>query len=74
MKFPADASWSMRIKLARTAKGLTQADLAIKIGTSRKHLYRLEHGLVSPNDYTQEKLAQCLNVPKETLFKGVKPC
>ncbi|MFD1736608.1 helix-turn-helix domain-containing protein [Bacillus salitolerans] len=50
-----------QLKNARTKRGLTIDELAIKIGTSKEHLLNLEKGLVLPDLPLLEKVASELN-------------
>jgi transcriptional regulator with XRE-family HTH domain len=65
----------MRIKRLRVAKGLTQEQLAKKVGVSRVHVANLEstdraaHHR-TPSLATLEKLAKALGVPVTALLEG----
>ena len=52
----------MKIKHLRTARGLTQAALAKKVGVSREYVARLETGHHDPPLSTLAKLAKALKV------------
>ncbi len=52
----------MKIKHLRTARGLTQAALAKKVGVSREYVARLETGHHDPPLSTLTKLARALGV------------
>ena len=57
-----------RIREEREALGWTQADLAAKIGVSRKTVNTVENGVFVPSTVIALNLAAALNVPVETLF------
>lgn len=52
----------MQLIMARKAAGLTQAELAAKVGMSQSSLARIEAGRVSPSLATLTKLTAALNV------------
>ena len=56
------------LKVRRTAKGWTQADLAIRVGVSRKTINTVENGIFVPSTVLALKLAQALEVSVEELF------
>jgi transcriptional regulator with XRE-family HTH domain len=51
------------VKDARTAKGLTQLQLADKVGISQVQISRIEKGLNSPSIKTVKALAKALRIP-----------
>jgi putative transcriptional regulator len=57
-----------RIKDRRTGLGLTQAELAEKVGVTRKTVNTVENGVFVPSTILALKLAQALNVSVEELF------
>jgi transcriptional regulator with XRE-family HTH domain len=54
-----------RIIWARKRKGLSQERLALNIGTSRRHMIRLEKNLHAPGPVYRQKLAEALDQPPE---------
>lgn len=48
--------------------GLTQAELAEKVGVTRKTVNTVENGIFTPSATLALKLALALNVPVEKLF------
>ena len=56
------------IKERRAELGLTQAELADKVGVTRKTVNTVENGVFTPSATLAIKLAQALNVPVEALF------
>ena len=57
-----------RLKERRTGLGLTQAELAEKVGVTRKTVNTVENGVFTPSATLAIKLAQALSVPVEELF------
>ncbi|MFC4294251.1 helix-turn-helix transcriptional regulator [Novosphingobium tardum] len=61
------------LREAREAAGLTQAELAVRIGVSRKTINTVENGVFVPSTVIALKLAAALGTPVETLFALVGP-
>jgi putative transcriptional regulator len=61
-----------RVREAREAKNLTQAQLADLIGTSRKTVNTVENAVFVPSTVIALKLAQALGEPVEALFSIVE--
>ncbi len=59
---------TVKIRPHRRKKGLTQADLAAKIGVSRQTIISIEKGACVPSTFLALKLAQALKRPVEELF------
>jgi putative transcriptional regulator len=57
-----------RIREAREAKGLTQAELAARVGVSRKTVNTVENAVFVPSTVIALKLARALGEPVEALF------
>ena len=57
-----------RIREERERLGWTQADLAARIGVSRKTVNTVENGIFVPSTVIAIKLAQAFSVPVEQLF------
>ena len=57
-----------RLKERRTELGLTQAELAEKVGVTRKTVNTVENGVFVPSALLAIKLAQALKLPVEELF------
>ena len=57
-----------RIKEKRSEVGLTQAELAEKVGVTRKTVNTVENGVFIPSALLALKLAEALSVPIEELF------
>jgi putative transcriptional regulator len=57
-----------RLKDFRTELGLTQAELAERIGVTRKTVNTVENGVFTPSATLAIKLAQALGVSVEQLF------
>jgi len=56
------------LREARTAAGLTQAQLAELIGVSRKTINTVENGVFTPSTTLALKLARALKTSVEELF------
>ncbi len=56
------------IREARSARGWTQAELAERVGVSRKTINTVENGVFVPSTIIALKLAQALEMPVEELF------
>ena len=59
---------SGRIRELRHLRGLSQTELANKIGCQKPHVSDLERGVKSPGIATIAKLAEALEVEPEELF------
>ncbi len=57
-----------RLREARTEAGLTQAELAERIGVSRKTINTVENGVFVPSTTLALKLARALKTSVEELF------
>jgi putative transcriptional regulator len=57
-----------RLRGAREAKGWTQAELAERIGVSRKTVNTVENGVFTPSTVVALKLAAALGCAVEDLF------
>lgn len=57
-----------KLREARTAAGLTQAQLAELIGVSRKTINTVENGVFVPSTTLALKLARALKTSVEELF------
>ncbi len=53
----------------RTKKGLTQEELAEKVGITRQTVISIEKGNYTPSVYLALKLASLFKVPVEEIFK-----
>jgi putative transcriptional regulator len=58
-----------RLKDARTAAGLTQAELAERVGVSRKTVNTVENGVFVPSTTLALKLARALACRVEDIFR-----
>jgi putative transcriptional regulator len=59
---------SNKLKERRAERGLTQADLAEKVGVTRKTVNTVENGVFTPSATLALKLAQALELTVEELF------
>jgi len=57
-----------RLKVQRAISDVTQAELAIKAGVTRKSVNAIETGRMVPSVLLALKLARALEVPIETIF------
>ncbi len=57
-----------RLRAAREARSWTQADLAARIGVSRKTINTVENGVFVPSTIIALKLAEAFGEPVERLF------
>ena len=57
------------LKAARATAGLTQAELAERIGVTRKTINTVENGVFVPSTVLSLKLARALGTTVETLFQ-----
>jgi len=57
------------LKAARTAAGLTQQELAERVGVSRKTINTVENGVFVPSTVLALKLAAALGTTVEALFE-----
>jgi putative transcriptional regulator len=64
----AERRLANRLKDMRSAKGLTQADLAVQVGVSRKTINTVENGVFVPSTTLALALARTLNTSVEALF------
>lgn len=64
----ADPRLGTHLKAARTAAGLTQAELAERAGVSRKTINTVENGVFVPSTTLALSLARALGTTVEALF------
>jgi putative transcriptional regulator len=57
-----------RLHELRTRRGLTQAELAEKVGVSRKTINTVENGIFIPSTVLALRLARALGTSVEALF------
>jgi len=57
-----------RLKERRTERGWTQAELAERVGVTRKTVNTIENGVFVPSALLALKLARALGQPVELLF------
>jgi putative transcriptional regulator len=60
------------LRAAREAAGWTQAQLAERVGVSRKTINTVENGVFIPSTLLALKLARALGKPVEALFSIVE--
>ena len=58
-----------RLKAVRTDAGLTQAELAERVGVTRKTINTVENGIFIPSTVLALKLARALSTSVEGLFQ-----
>ena len=64
----ADRRLEVHLKAARVEAGLTQAELALKVGVTRKTINTVENGVFIPSTILALGLARALGVTVEALF------
>lgn len=64
----AETRLGARLKEVRTEAGLTQAELAERVGVSRKTVNTVENGVFVPSTLLALGLARALRVKVEDLF------
>ncbi|WP_066798851.1 helix-turn-helix transcriptional regulator [Sphingomonas soli] len=64
----ARATLGNHLKSMRVQAGLTQAELAERVGVSRKTVNTVENGVFTPSATLALQLARALGVPVEALF------
>lgn len=57
-----------KIGEVRKSKGISQTDLAIKVGVDRTHLNKVENGKVRPSTTLLEKIAEALHCSVKDFF------
>ena len=65
----AETVLKTRLKEARTAAGLTQAELAVRVSVSRKTINTVENGVFVPSTILSLLLAKALGTTVEDLFQ-----
>jgi putative transcriptional regulator len=60
------------LREARVAVGWTQAELAERVGVSRKTINTVENGIFVPSTVLALKLARALGLPVEGLFNLIE--
>lgn len=60
------------LREARVAAGWTQAELAERVGVSRKTINTVENGIFVPSTVLALKLARALGLPVEGLFNLIE--
>lgn len=68
MTVVADRKLGNRLKEARTARDLTQTELAERIGVSRKTVNTVENGVFIPSTVLALAMAEELKVKVEDIF------
>ena len=58
-----------RLKVLRAEHDLTQADLAERVGVSRKTINTIERGVFVPSTVLSLKIARLFGVPVEDIFQ-----
>jgi len=64
----ADSVLGNRLKDLRAERGWTQAELAERVGVTRKTINTVENGVFTPSTVLALKLARAFDLPVETLF------
>ncbi len=61
-----------RLKVLRAERNWTQAELAARVGVSRKTINTIERGVFAPSAILALKLARAFAVPVEEIFSLVE--
>lgn len=64
----AEALLANRLKELRAELGWTQAELAERVGVTRKTINTVENGVFTPSTVLALKMARAFGLPVETLF------
>lgn len=67
-----DRQFGLFVKKLREEKGLSQEDLASKMGNNYQNISRLERGQITPTLFWCFKLAEALDVSLSNLLKVFK--
>ena len=59
---------NIRLKTARVSRGMTQLQLAEKIGRKEIDVSRYETGRARPDPYTKRRIAEVLQKPTYEIF------
>lgn len=65
---PEHPELANRLKRLRSERGLTQAELAARVGVSRKTINTVENGVFVPSTILALRLASALQEPVERVF------
>ena len=60
------------IKVERARRNMTQAELALLVGVSRKTITTIETGKFIPSTITAFRIAKAFNLPPEQIFELVE--
>ena len=60
------------LRAERDARGWTQADLAARVGVSRKTINTIENGIFVPSTLTAIKIAEALETHVDKLFRIIE--
>jgi putative transcriptional regulator len=63
----------VHLKRHRTERGLTQEELADRVGVTRQTILSIERGRYSPSIELALRLARLFGVPVESLFELAEP-
>lgn len=63
-----DAALGNAMKTLRAQAGLTQAELALQVGVTRKTINTVENGVFIPSALLALKIARALGQPVENVF------
>jgi putative transcriptional regulator len=67
-------NWELRnqIKVQRAIKNITQDELAVKIGVTRKTINTIENGKFVPSTVLAIRMARYFEIPVEKLFELIE--
>lgn len=62
----------MKLRLARIENGLSQKELALKVGVSQQTIAKWEKGITTPSQFSQiRKLSNELDAQPKTIFPDI---
>jgi len=63
---------NLRLKQIRLKKGITQGELAKKIGYTQAYISKIENGYIKPNPYIRFRIARALGSKVSEIFPKIK--
>ena len=63
---------NLRLKQTRLKKGISQGELAKKIGYTQAYISKIENGYIKPNPYIRFRIARALGSKVSEVFPKIK--